>query len=429
MASINKVQISPNTYEISLSPDGVIDMISNDVDQSVATSYVSVNKINNTDTNSAIFGKITSMIRNLRYVYNVVGDESISGNSITESISGMPSRISQHIDADHQHLSDDPVLTLSASDTLENSTSSVPTSSVVYAVNADLDSKIDLIPSDIKIPAFTTNVDCGNLLSGTHIQTIDGNVFSRMLVNPNTRTSSYSNNIKIDTWNSLSDVDDFFEEHNPQNNWKDLVIGQYITINDGTYNCDWVIVGFDLEHQQTASDNTVYDNGHGICMMPRYIGSACESLIMPWDSTATINSGGYKSSLIHTTLNSTVYSALKTVCGSHIKSRRVLLWNNSNASSFIWTTAYLTLSSVKNFIGMAYADDGEAYYEFPNYLSYLRYSTESRFWLWLRNYNSGSIWAYWYDTSGHGSSEPVNLTVPRYFPNSNLVPGCMMYLR
>ena len=90
MSSLNKIQISENTYEISPSPDGTLDAkyTSNDSDQQAAMSYTNVERITTQDNNSSIFSKLTHMIRNIRYLYNRLGDIDISavGGSVTDAI-------------------------------------------------------------------------------------------------------------------------------------------------------------------------------------------------------------------------------------------------------------------------------------------------------------------------------------------------------
>ena len=68
----------------------------------------------------------------------------------------------------------------------------------------------------------------------------------------------------LGTWSSSTDMDVFFNRFNHDTNYKDgetkLSLGNYVTINDGTYNVQWEIAGFDMEHNQSAADGTVYDN-------------------------------------------------------------------------------------------------------------------------------------------------------------------------
>lgn len=91
MSSICKIQISENLYNISPSPNGTLNSngyTSNDVAQSSATSYTSVDPIIINDTNATIFGKLTNMVKNIRFLYNKIGNTDIStiGVSLTEAI-------------------------------------------------------------------------------------------------------------------------------------------------------------------------------------------------------------------------------------------------------------------------------------------------------------------------------------------------------
>ena len=94
MSSICKVKMSGDTYHISPSPNGTLNVAgytSNDVAQSAATTYTSVDPIANTDTNATIFGKLTNMVKNIRFLYNQIGSVDISniGNSITDAINNL----------------------------------------------------------------------------------------------------------------------------------------------------------------------------------------------------------------------------------------------------------------------------------------------------------------------------------------------------
>ena len=75
MSSICRLNISNTLYEISPSPDGILDntkYVSND--KSNTTEYSNVDPITTTETNSSIFSKITTMISNIRYIWNNVLD-------------------------------------------------------------------------------------------------------------------------------------------------------------------------------------------------------------------------------------------------------------------------------------------------------------------------------------------------------------------
>ena len=86
---IDKARISNTLYEISPSPDGILDntkYVSND--KSNTTEYINVDPITTTETNSSIFSKITTMVRNIRYIWSRIGTTDISsiGDSITSAL-------------------------------------------------------------------------------------------------------------------------------------------------------------------------------------------------------------------------------------------------------------------------------------------------------------------------------------------------------
>ena len=204
--------------------------------------------------------------------------------------------------------------------------------------------------------------------------------------NPNERYT-----INLGTWNSLSDVDSFFSRFNHDNNYYDgafmLRLGDYVTIQDGTYNATWVIAGFDMEHNQKAADGTVYDNGYGICMIPK-----TQVTTGKWHSNNIIS--GYKSSTMHTSTLPTIVNNLKNVLGSHIVNRNVLLSSGIStgykptyySNAYTWTTSYATLMSFGQLTGefgtrKTKYDDGEANYRLPLFNYTNDYSTGNRYWL------------------------------------------------
>ena len=47
-------------------------------------------------------------------------------------------------------------------------------------------------------------------------------------------------------------------------------LGNYIQFYyDSRFSAEWEIAGFNCEHNQTAADGTVYDNGYGILLIPK----------------------------------------------------------------------------------------------------------------------------------------------------------------
>ena len=400
MAWINKVTIykTNTTYDISPSPNGALDQngyVSYDVEQANASSYETVQRITVTDTNSTIFTKLTKMMKNVRYLYNIIGNEDISsiGATVTAAINNISLLGENKADATHSHtVSDLPV-----SNVQVNSTSYIPTSALIYSMNEELNERIDELNAKAGLPnSFTTNISCGALQSGStvNMNTSPGELLKRILRGG--PDSTVYESVKIATWNSSSDVDTFFNTYNSANNWNGLKLGNYITINDGTYNIDWEIAGFDLEHNITAADGTTIDNGVGLFLIPKKVLAINnEPVIHSWyeepdyppeDDPPAFP--GYIGSDIHTYLNSQVYNNLHTLLGNHIISRNVLL---SNTSTYAWTTAYLTLMSVGQFTNSfgthsSIYDDGEANYYIPLFW-HEEYNPvdDSDFSVWTRN--------------------------------------------
>lgn len=93
MASINKVKVKTDIYDISPSPNGILDTTtannkfeSSDVAQGSATSWTNVDPLAATETNKSIFTKITQMIKNVRYLYNIIGSGFSTSNTIKNQI-------------------------------------------------------------------------------------------------------------------------------------------------------------------------------------------------------------------------------------------------------------------------------------------------------------------------------------------------------
>ena len=225
----------------------------------------------------------------------------------------------------------------------------------------------------------------------------------------------------LGTWSSISDVDVFLSRFTHANDYKDgdveLALGNYVTIQDGTYNAIWEIAGFDMEYKQKSADGNIYDNGLGICMIPlTHVTTAT------WNNSNTV-SGAYKSSTMHTTHLPTIVTNLQNVLGSHIVNRNVLLSSGVNSDShsnvYTWTMAHATLMSIGQMTGTFAKnsnkyDDGEANYKLPIFDS-KEYKTGYNFWsrgiwgipgtkyrIWFVNSTGGIVFndIYIYGTCG-----------------------------
>lgn len=217
---------------------------------------------------------------------------------------------------------------------------------------------------------------------------------------PTSANKRYAAN-SLGTWSSISDIDVFLSRFTHENDYKDgnteLALGNYVTIQDGTYNTSWMIAGFDMEYNQLDADGNRYDNGLGICMIPQtYV------IYGKWN-VDTVLTGAYKSSYVNTTLLPTVVNNLQNVLGSHIVNRNVLLSSNIDGSyhsnAYTWTTAYATLMNVGQITGAFAAnnnryDDGEANYKLPIF-DHKGYKIGDNFWLrnvWGRSGGTVRAW-------------------------------------
>ena len=220
---------------------------------------------------------------------------------------------------------------------------------------------------------------------------------------PNTRYEVKN----LGTWSSIEDVNNFLDTCNYITGYYGASIGSYVTINDGTYNKEWVIAGFDMEHNRAASDGNIKDNGYGICLIPK---TSLGNYV--WDNGNTAY--GYNGSTINKTTLPTVANNLKKVLGDHLVLRNVLLSSardsNYHASAYTWTTAYCTLMSAGQVTGTFASnrnkyDDGEANYKLPLF-NYETWNFDVL--AWLRGlYGIDNNYTYVYGISIYGGD-------PRY---------------
>ena len=178
-----------------------------------------------------------------------------------------------------------------------------------------------------------------------------------------------SNHTIVAVLSSTTDTNNFCNTYNHDNKYNGLKLGQRIQINDGTYNINWYIAGFDYEYNQTASNGSSYNNGYGICLVPETLVFS-EYVVF---NTYHLKNVGYLGSTIHTSTLSTIASNMKRVLGSHLINRKVLLGNSyshQNGTSYTWTTAYCTLMSTYQVLGVTLQNAnkygvGEASYHLP----------------------------------------------------------------
>ena len=138
MAIIDKIKVGSTTYDVSPSATGTLNtsgttkFASSDVAQASATSWTGVDQITTSDNHATLFTKITSMAKNVRYLYNVLG----SGFSTTSTVKG---QLDGKAASSHSH----KVKDLPTSSTQVNSNDYVPTSALIYSMNQTLTSLND----------------------------------------------------------------------------------------------------------------------------------------------------------------------------------------------------------------------------------------------------------------------------------------------
>ena len=358
MASVDKVKVGDTTYDVSPSKDGTLNGYTSG-DSSTPTSWTSVSAITTSDTNATIFSKLTSMVKNVRWLYTKLGtaDFSATGSdTVSGALVSINNGLSDKAPSNHSHTVADLPVTSNQS----NSTRTIPTCALLYSMNEELTAM------EASMESIMESLGMGGGSGDPSGPSVDA-------TDPNTRYESKD----LGTWSSTSDVDTFLSKYNHDNNYTGLSLGNYVTIHDGTYNTQWVIAGFDMEHNRKAADGTTYDNGYGICMIPKTSVNVKGRGV--WNTTDT-TSGGYKSSYVHTTTLPTVVTNLKNVLGIHVVNRNVLLSSTVTkgySTAYTWTTADATLMSVGQMSGTFAShsnkyDDGEANYKLPlfNYEEY-----------------------------------------------------------
>ena len=405
MAIIDKIKVGSTTYDVSPSASGTLNttgttkFASSDTAQASATSWTNVDQMTTSDNHATLFTKITQMAKNVRYLYNVLGTGFSTGSTVKGQIDGKAP-------ANHSH----SVSQLPTSSTQVNSNDYIPTSALIYSMNQTLTSLNDA-SNKLGVQIYNTKYAVGGIPTKSQFSANDTiqSIIIKMLGDmgqrpidtstPNTRYKSQN----LGTWSSTADVDNFLYSCCHDTGYYGATIGSYVTINDGTYNKQWVIAGFDCEHNHQASDGNTKDNGYGIGLIPK---TSLGDYV--WDSNNT--SKGYKGSTINTSTLTTVANNLKKVLGSHLIKRNVLLSSardvNEHASAYTWTTAYCTLMSTGQVTGTFASnrnkyDDGEANYKLPLF-NYETWSFDV--WAWLRGIGGGNhgnyLHVYGLTTSG-----------------------------
>ena len=174
--------------------------------------------------------------------------------------------------------------------------------------------------------------------------------------------------------------------------YKDLYLGDYFTIQDGTYNIQWMVAHFD--YYVRKGDSPI--SGQGVVLISR---TTCGKSRM--NATENKTTGGYASSVAHTTTCPAIATALSTVLGSYLLSNRLLISNSVNdnlasmagsgqmgaSNNWAWTSTQCVLPSEIQIYGSVACsssnhDIGEACSKLAvfNFINHTEYSG-SHFWL------------------------------------------------
>ena len=218
---------------------------------------------------------------------------------------------------------------------------------------------------------------------------------------------------------TASNIASFVTDHGlATGNYTDIYPGDYFTIQDGTYNVEWMVAGVGLQHNKGDTANA-----HGIECIPRAQGFAYGTQM----NSSNVTTGGYKGSAMFTFLRDTVAPKLSAVLGTHLLDQHCLLSNavatdkvapcsilgNGQSSGWEWTTVKCVLMSEPQVYGEsvwggAY-DVGEANQILPvfNFISPVEFG---RGYFWLRAVASSAFFAacnhngssYYYDASNTG---------------------------
>ena len=203
------------------------------------------------------------------------------------------------------------------------------------------------------------------------------------------------------TFTSLSAVEQFLSDHGVSTGlFNDLYIGDYFKIQDGTYNVEWEIAGFDTYLHKGDSDFTT----HHLALIPKT--NLTTSKMNDTDDTT----GGYANSYMHKTVIPAVDANLTKVLGNHLLSRRAYLtttvnkdiasnagagWKGASTAGDWFTVKSCLMSEVavygSTIFSSSFFDTAEDCERLP--IFQFKGHSYSRQWFWLKSVASGSGFA------------------------------------
>ena len=213
------------------------------------------------------------------------------------------------------------------------------------------------------------------------------------------------------TFTSLSAVEQFLSDHGVSTGlFNDLYLGDYFKVQDGTYNVEWEIAGFDTYYQK---GDTAFTNHH-IALIPK------TNLLTSKMNDTNDTTGGYYNSYMHQSVIPTIDTNLATILGNHLLARRALLSNAMNkdltsgagagwmgsTTGWDWYTVKSCLMSEVAVYGSkvfssSFHDIGEDCERLP--IFQFKGHSHTRQWFWLRAVASASSFARASDAGAAGN--------------------------
>lgn len=216
----------------------------------------------------------------------------------------------------------------------------------------------------------------------------------------------------LGTFNSTAEFEKFLADHKVSSGlFEDLYVGDYFTLNDGTYNKQWEIAGFDthLNYGDTALTT------HHLALVSRTILFTAQ--MNPTNTTV----GAYKGSEMYNTVIPQIDANMTKILGSHLLSYRRWLTTTMNAeldsaagagwkgsvTGGEWTTVKACLMNEAQVYGStvyssAGYDNGDDGYQLPLFF-FRKHNVRDRQWFWLRSVLSATGFCV-ASNSGHCSS-------------------------
>ena len=215
------------------------------------------------------------------------------------------------------------------------------------------------------------------------------------------------------TFTSLSAVEQFLSDHGVSTGlFNDLYIGDYFKIQDGTYNVEWEIAGFDTYLHKGDRDFAT----HHLALIPKT--NLASSKMNDTDDTT----GGYANSYMHKTVIPAVDANLTKVLGNHLLSRRAYLtttvnkdiasnagagWKGASTAGDWFTVKSCLMSEVavygSTIFSSSFFDTAEDCERLP--IFQFKGHSYSRQWFWLKSVASGSGFAGAYSGGGQAGSD------------------------